>query len=122
MSTSSKCGKAIKTIRPDSFFVIYGKIESEADFNNNVKWETGIDEDNNAILTDTNPYSELTWTKVNAEMQRIQTEYDSQDYARKRKAEYPTVQELVVALYDTDDKAAIEAKRAEIKLKYPKPQ
>jgi hypothetical protein len=37
-----------------------------------------------------------------------------------RKAEYPSVQDLVVALYDTDDKAAIEAKRAEVKLKYPK--
>jgi hypothetical protein len=38
-----------------------------------------------------------------------------------RKAEYPTIEELVVALYDTEDKAAIDAKRAEIKLKYPKP-
>ena len=38
-----------------------------------------------------------------------------------RKSEYPSIQDLVVALYDTDDKAAIEAKRAEIKLKYPKP-
>tara|TARA_R100000656_G_scaffold111569_1_gene83555 strand:+ start:611 stop:934 length:324 start_codon:yes stop_codon:yes gene_type:complete len=37
-----------------------------------------------------------------------------------RQAEYPSVRDLVVALYDTDDKAAIEAKRAEIKLKYPK--
>ena len=38
-----------------------------------------------------------------------------------RKAEYPSIEDLVVALYDTEDKAAIEAKRAEIKLKYPKP-
>jgi hypothetical protein len=37
-----------------------------------------------------------------------------------RKSEYPSVQDLVVALYDTDDKAAIEAKRAEVKAKYPK--
>jgi len=37
-----------------------------------------------------------------------------------RKNEYPTIQELVVALYDTEDKAAIEAKRAEVKAKYPK--
>jgi len=39
---------------------------------------------------------------------------------QKRKAEYPSISELVVALYDTEDKAAIDAKRAEIKLKYPK--
>ena len=38
-----------------------------------------------------------------------------------RKAEYPSIEDLVVALYDTDDKAAIDSKRAEIKLKYPKP-
>jgi hypothetical protein len=39
-----------------------------------------------------------------------------------RKKEYPTIEELVVALYDTEDKAAIDSKRAEIKLKYPKPE
>ena len=43
----------------------------------------------------------------------------NQVYAN-RKAEYPTIEELVVALYDTEDKAAIEAKRAEVKAKYPK--
>ena len=52
---------------------------------------------------------------------KLQDDFDAQDYARKRQAEYPKIQDLVVALYDTDDKAAIEAKRAEIKLKYPKP-
>jgi len=50
----------------------------------------------------------------------LQAEYDALDYARKRQAEYPTIEELVVALYDTDDKSAIEAKRAEVKAKYPK--
>ena len=44
----------------------------------------------------------------------------NQVYAN-RKSEYPTIEELVVALYDTNDKSAIEAKRAEVKLKYPKP-
>ena len=43
-------------------------------------------------------------------------------YADKRKAEYPKIAELVVALYDTDDKAAIEKRRADIKKKYPKPE
>ena len=55
-----------------------------------------------------------------AKQTELQTEYDALAYARKRKAEYPTIEELVVALYDTDDKAAIEAKRAEVKAKYPK--
>ena len=37
-----------------------------------------------------------------------------------RKAEYPSIEELVVALYDTEDKLAIENKRKTIKDKYPK--
>ena len=52
---------------------------------------------------------------------QLQTDFDGKDYARKRRGEYPTVEELVVALYDTDDKAAIDAKRAEVKAKYSKP-
>ena len=39
---------------------------------------------------------------------------------QKRKSEYPSISALVVALYDTDDKAAIDEKRAAVKLKYPK--
>ena len=68
-----------------------------------------------------NGHSEPTSAEIDAEIIRLQTEYDALDYARKRKAEYPSVQDLVVALYDTDDKTAIDEKRAEIKLKYPKP-
>ena len=64
---------------------------------------------------------EISKADIQTKMNELQAEYDAQDYARKREAEYPSVQDLVVALYDTDDKAAIEAKRAEIKLKYPKP-
>ena len=50
----------------------------------------------------------------------LQTVYDALDYQRKRKAEYPSIEELVVALYDTEDKLALENKRAAVKLKYPK--
>ena len=55
----------------------------------------------------------------NLESQADAVEALNQVYAN-RKAEYPSVQDLVVALYDTEDKAAIEAKRAEVKAKYPK--
>ena len=59
-------------------------------------------------------------SEVDAEVIRLQADYDAKEYQRKRKAEYPTIEELVVALYDTDDKAAIDAKRAAVKAKYPK--
>jgi hypothetical protein len=51
----------------------------------------------------------------------LKLEWDALAYARNRQAEYPTIAELTVALYDTDDKSAVEAKRASVKLKYPKP-
>jgi hypothetical protein len=57
---------------------------------------------------------------IKSALVELKTEHDAQDYARKRQGEYPSIQELVVALYDTDDKSAIEAKRAEVKAKYPK--
>ena len=63
---------------------------------------------------------EISKADIKTEMDRLQTEYDAQDYARKRQREYPSIKELVVALYDTDDKAAIDEKRAAIKLKHPK--
>ncbi len=74
---------------------------------------SAFDKDGNTVILDD--------ALVQIEVDKLQAEYDAQDYARKRKAEYPSVQDLVVALYDTDDKAAIEAKRAEVKAKYPKP-
>jgi len=58
--------------------------------------------------------------EIDAKLIELEAEYSEQEYARKRQAEYPSIQDLVVALYDTDDKSAIEAKRAEIKAKYPK--
>ena len=71
------------------------------------------DKDGNIVIIDENA--------VSTKESELQTAYDNQEYARNRKAEYPSVQDLVVALYDTDDKTAIDEKRAEIKLKYPKP-
>jgi len=59
---------------------------------------------------------------IKAKQTELQAEYDSKEYQRKRLAEYPSIQELVVALYDADDKAEIDKKRAEIKKKYPKPE
>ena len=62
-----------------------------------------------------------TEAQLNAlESQANNMEALNQVYAN-RKSEYPSVQDLVVALYDTEDKIAIDIKRAEIKLKYPKP-
>ena len=59
--------------------------------------------------------------EIDAELVRLQTEYDN-DYARKRQEEYPTIEECVHAILDNDNNEldTLQAKRAEIKLKYPK--
>ena len=43
-------------------------------------------------------------------------------WEENRQDEYPTIAELTIALYDTDDKAAIEKRRSDVKAKYPKPE
>jgi hypothetical protein len=114
-----KLATALNTLKANTKYAVREEINTEENFNN-IEWVTGVDASGNAITTTTCPHSEITWAKLKEEMDKIQVDYDAQDYARKRKAEYPSVQDLVVALYDTEDKAAIDAKRAEIKLKYPK--
>ena len=47
-------------------------------------------------------------------------EYDAQLYARNREAEYPTIAELTISLFDAGDKAALVTKRAAVKTKWPK--
>jgi len=101
MITETKIISAIVAIKSDAQVSVRGE-----DINQ-ITWHDG------------NP-TNITEEQILAKQVELQAEYDALDYARKRKAEYPTIEELVVALYDTDDKAAIDAKRAEIKLKYSK--
>ena len=55
-----------------------------------------------------------------------QSEYDSQDYARNRQAEYPSIDELVVALWEgvVEERMAsvtrLEGLRQAVKTRYPK--
>jgi hypothetical protein len=68
---------------------------------------------------------EVGWSdKVERQNFKIQIAAEAESlktYADKRRDEYPTIEELVVALYDTDDKADVDRRRAEVKAKYPKP-
>ena len=66
--------------------------------------------------------AKITKADIDAKILELEAEWTAQEYARKRQAEFPSIQDLVVALYDTDDKADIEAKRAAVKAKYPKPE
>ena len=93
-------------------------LDREVDFLKDVKLQ---DDGDGAYIKEWNVVeAQPTDEQLNAfESQANDLEALNQVYAN-RQAEYPSVQDLVVALYDTDDKAAIEAKRAEVKAKYPK--
>ncbi len=60
-----------------------------------------------------------TEAEIEAAHNEWQAEYDSQEYARLRKVEYPSIDECVHAILD-DDLEALQAKRAEVKARYPK--
>ena len=67
---SYKFLSAIKILRLNTPMSFVGEIETEEDFNK-VKWETGIDENEFSITTTTCPHSEITWTAVKAEMDKL---------------------------------------------------
>ena len=61
-----------------------------------------------------------------AEISAGQASWDAKEYARNREAEYPSIDELVVALWEgvVEERMAavtkLEAKRQAVKAKYPK--
>ena len=77
------------------------------------------------IWHDGNPNG-ITAEQITAKQAELQTAYDAQEYARKRKAEYPSVDELIVALWEgvVEERMAavtsLEGKRQAVKTKYPK--
>ena len=68
----------------------------------------------------------ITGEQIETKVAELQAEYDAQEYARNRQAEYPALNDLIVALWENvvEERAAsviaLEAKRQEIKEKYPK--
>ena len=67
-----------------------------------------------------------TEAEIEAAHNEWQAEYDAQEYARNRQAEYPSTDDLIVALWENviEERAAsvieLEAKRQDVKTKYPK--
>ena len=66
-----KSSEIIKILKPDTQYVnsIGGLPSTEEDFNK-IQWVVGIENDQ-AILSTANPHSEITWTKLKAEMDKL---------------------------------------------------
>ena len=106
MSTPIDVSLALQSLVPNAqFFIEINEDNPKGDWNT-LEWHD--DEDC--------PSKE----DVDAEIIKLEAEYDANEYARHRQIEYPSIEELTIALYDTDDKTALETKRAAVKTKWPK--
>jgi len=93
--------KAIRSLDPDSLFSIQNGV---------INWETGpIDQ-----------------ASIDAEVARLEAEQAATQYQRDRAAEYPSIEALVVALWEgvVEERMAavtqLETLRQAVKAKYPK--
>ena len=90
---------ALHSLRPNSLWALHGNV---------LNWEDS-------------KQTEPTEAEIDAEVIRLQAEYDAQDYARNRKAEYNALNQLEMQFDDKEDgtttwEDAIKA----IKTKWPK--
>ena len=93
-----------------------------ANLSPNAKWRLeGADYANVEWLS--NDIQKPTKTEIDAEIARLQSEYDAKEYQRKRVKEYPTIGDQLDALWKGGDAAAeMLAKVQAVKTKYPKPE
>jgi|TARA_Y100000114_G_scaffold119568_1_gene114300 hypothetical protein len=88
---------ALHSLRPNSQFAVRGDV---------IEWHD---------TEQTQPSK----SEIDAEVTRLQADYDAKEYQRKRKAEYPSIEECVHAILD-DDLDNLQALRQAVKDKYPK--
>jgi|TARA_Y100000361_G_C11110690_1_gene317384 hypothetical protein len=70
MDNVKKFVTAVRNLRADTEMAFNGEVTTEAEFNK-VNWKTGEDSNGSMISTTTCPHSEITWTKVKAEMDKL---------------------------------------------------
>jgi hypothetical protein len=70
MDNVKKFVTAVRNLRADTEMAFNGEVTTEAEFNK-VNWKTGEDSNGSMISTTTCPHSEITWTKVKEEMDKL---------------------------------------------------
>ena len=69
-----KLHKALEVLKPNVQWTLIDDTNETSlteELFNNVDWITGEDSNGIAITTKTNPHSEITWTKVKEEMDKL---------------------------------------------------
>ena len=99
-------GEAIKSINPDAKFLVRREgSNSNAVDNCTIEWFKGT--------------TEISKADIKIKLDELQAEYEAQEYQRKRKTEYPTIEECVHAILD-DDLENLQILRQAVKKKFPK--
>ena len=94
MDSSIKFWKAIDNLKKGTEYKFSGDVPLTEELFNKINWKK-----DDGTFTTINPHSELTWSKVDTEIKRLQTEYDNNDYQRNRKAEYPSIADQLDDIY-----------------------
>ena len=103
MANEIKVGDAVNSLKPNGKYVCRGVVGDYI-----IEWESG--------QSDTEP----TKSEIDAEVTRLQAEYDNKKYQRDRAQEYPRIAEQLDKIYHS----GIDAWKVDIKAvkdKYPKP-
>ncbi len=99
-------GQALHSLRPGSEWVVRGT---------DIEWLDKVQ-------------AQPSQSEIDEEIVRLQAAHDAQEYARNRQAEYPSIDELIVALWEgvVEERmasvTALEGLRQAVKDKYPKPE
>ena len=106
MDTGQKIQKAIREINPDAQFTIRGE-SADAVTVAGIEWSDG-----------TTP---IAPADIEAKMVEVQAEYDAQDYARNREAEYDQLNQFEMQFDDDRDSTTTWVDKInEIKGRHPK--
>ena len=110
--------KAIQALDSNAQFVINGTPTNETEYQKQVKYVSGADENGSAIFKDT---QDFTWSEVSAKQTELQAEYDAEEWKRNRQAEYPSHEDCIHTLLDGGDTLTnLQSVRQAVKDKYPK--
>ena len=111
---------AIKALDADAQVVINGEPSNQAEYEADVKFVSGADENGSAIFKDT---QDFTWAEVSAKLTELQTAYDNNQYQRDRASAYPSIQDQLDMQYwdSVNNTTTWKDKIAEVKADNPKP-
>ena len=110
--------QAISALDSNAQFVVNGNPSNEAEYQEQVKFVSGADENGTAIFSDTQTF---TWEQVSAKQTELQAEYDAEEWKRNRQAEYPSHEDCIHALLDGGETLEnLQSARQAVKDKYPK--